>query len=137
PGTYRTVNGTTATALGLIAASVRSGLQLLLASYPITPAGELLHELSRHRRFGVRTIQAEDEIAAAGIALGAAFGGALGVTATSGPGMDLKTETIGLAAMLELPLVIVDVQRAGPSTGMPTKTEQSDLLMALHGRHGE
>jgi 2-oxoglutarate ferredoxin oxidoreductase subunit alpha len=137
PGSYRQVNGTTATALGLIAASARSGLPLLLASYPITPASELLHELSRHAGAGVRTIQAEDEIAAAGMALGAAFGGHLGVTATSGPGMDLKAETIGLAAMLELPLVVVDVQRAGPSTGMPTKTEQSDLLLALHGRHGE
>ncbi len=137
PGRYRNVNGTTALALGLIAASARSRLQLLLASYPITPASELLHELSRHARFGVRTIQAEDEIAAAGMALGAAFGGRLGVTATSGPGMDLKAETIGLAVMLELPLIVVDVQRAGPSTGMPTKTEQSDLLMALHGRHGE
>src|SRR5450755_2230311 len=137
PGTYRTVNWTTATSLGLIAASVRSGLQLVFASYPITPASELLHELARHRRAGVRTIQAEDEIAAAGMALGAAFGGALGVTATSGPGMDLKAETIGLAVMLELPMLIIDVQRAGPSTGMPTKTEQSDLLMALHGRHGE
>jgi 2-oxoglutarate/2-oxoacid ferredoxin oxidoreductase subunit alpha len=137
PGTYRNVNGTTATALGLVAASVRSGLPLVLASYPITPASELLHELARHQDMGVRTIQAEDEIAAAGMALGAAFGGALGVTATSGPGMDLKTETIGLAATLELPLVVVDVQRAGPSTGMPTQTEQSDLLMALHGRHGE
>ncbi|MBV9425930.1 MAG: 2-oxoacid:acceptor oxidoreductase subunit alpha [Solirubrobacterales bacterium] len=136
-GTYRTVNGTTALALGLIAASVRSGLPLLLASYPITPASELLHELSRHAGFGVRTIQAEDEIAAAGMALGAAFGGRLGVTATSGPGMDLKEETIGLAVALELPMVVIDVQRAGPSTGMPTKTEQSDLLMALHGRHGE
>jgi 2-oxoglutarate ferredoxin oxidoreductase subunit alpha len=137
PGTYRNVNGTTALALGLIAASVRSGLPLVLASYPITPASELLHELSRHSRLGVRTIQAEDEIAAAGMALGAAFGGALGVTATSGPGMDLKAETIGLAVALELPLIVIDVQRAGPSTGMPTKTEQSDLLMALHGRHGE
>jgi 2-oxoglutarate ferredoxin oxidoreductase subunit alpha len=136
-GIYRNVNGTTATALGLIAASVRSGLPLVLASYPITPASELLHELARHQDMGVRTIQAEDEIAAAGMALGAAFGGALGVTATSGPGMDLKTETIGLAAMLELPMVVIDVQRAGPSTGMPTKTEQSDLLMAIHGRHGE
>src|SRR3954470_21041050 len=136
-GTYRNVNGTTATALGLIAAGVRSGLPLVLASYPITPASELLHELHRHQDMGVRTIQAEDEIAAAGMALGAAFGGALGVTATSGPGMDLKTETIGLAMMLELPMVIIDVQRAGPSTGMPTKTEQSDLLMAIHGRHGE
>jgi 2-oxoglutarate ferredoxin oxidoreductase subunit alpha len=137
PGTYRNVNGTTALALGLIAASVRSGLPLVLASYPITPASELLHELSRHAQIGISTIQAEDEIAAAGMALGASFGGRLGVTATSGPGMDLKAETIGLAVMLELPLVVIDVQRAGPSTGMPTKTEQSDLLMALHGRHGE
>jgi 2-oxoglutarate ferredoxin oxidoreductase subunit alpha len=137
PGTYRNVNGTTATALGLIAASVRSGLPLVLASYPITPASELLHVLARHRDMGVRTIQAEDEIAAAGMALGAAFGGALGVSATSGPGLDLKTETIGLAVALELPLVVIDVQRAGPSTGMPTKTEQSDLLAAIHGRHGE
>ncbi len=137
PGTYRNVNGTTALALGLIAASVRSRLPLLLASYPITPASELLHELSRHASFGVTTIQAEDEIAAAGMALGAAFGGRLGVTATSGPGMDLKAETIGLAVALELPLIVIDVQRAGPSTGMPTKTEQSDLLMALYGRHGE
>ena len=128
PGTYRNVNGTTTTALGLAAASVRSGLPLLLAAYPITPASELLHELCRHQKLGVRTIQAEDEIAAAWIALGASFGGALGVTATSGPGMDLKAETIGLAVMLELPLVVIDVQRAGPSTGMPTKTEQSDLL---------
>ena len=137
PGTYRTVNGTTATTLGLIAASLRSGLELVFASYPITPASELLHELARHRAAGVRTLQAEDEIAAAGMALGAAFGGALGVTATSGPGMDLKAETIGLAVMLELPMLVIDVQRAGPSTGMPTKTEQSDLLMALYGRHGE
>jgi 2-oxoglutarate ferredoxin oxidoreductase subunit alpha len=137
PGIYRNVNGTTALALGLVAASVRSGLPMVLASYPITPASELLHELSRHAGLGVRTIQAEDEIAAAGMALGAAFGGRLGVTATSGPGLDLKAETIGLAVMLELPLVVVDVQRAGPSTGMPTKTEQSDLLMALYGRHGE
>jgi 2-oxoglutarate ferredoxin oxidoreductase subunit alpha len=137
PGRYRTINGTTATALGLIAASTRSGLPLLLSSYPITPASELLHELARHAKHGVRTVQAEDEIAAAGIALGAAFGGGLGVTATSGPGMDLKAETIGLAAALELPMIVIDVQRAGPSTGMPTKTEQSDLLMAMHGRHGE
>jgi 2-oxoglutarate ferredoxin oxidoreductase subunit alpha len=137
PGTYRNVNGTTALALGLIAASVRSRLPLLLASYPITPASELLHELSRHKNFGVRTIQAEDEIAAAGMALGAAFGGRLGVTATSGPGMDLKSETIGLAVALELPMIVIDVQRAGPSTGMPTKTEQSDLLSAIYGRHGE
>jgi 2-oxoglutarate/2-oxoacid ferredoxin oxidoreductase subunit alpha len=137
PGTYRNVNGSVALATGLIAASVRSRLPLLLASYPITPASDLLHELSRHTKLGVSTVQAEDEIAAAGMALGAAFGGYLGVTATSGPGMDLKAETIGLAVMLELPMVIVDVQRAGPSTGMPTKTEQSDLLMALYGRHGE
>ncbi|MBV9167139.1 MAG: 2-oxoacid:acceptor oxidoreductase subunit alpha [Solirubrobacterales bacterium] len=137
PGTYRNVNGTKALSLGLVAASVRSRLPLLLASYPITPASELLHELSRHKSFAVSTIQAEDEIAAAGMALGAAFGGEIGVTATSGPGMDLKTETIGLAVALELPLVVVDVQRAGPSTGMPTKTEQADLLMALFGRHGE
>ncbi|HWD76826.1 MAG TPA: 2-oxoacid:acceptor oxidoreductase subunit alpha [Solirubrobacteraceae bacterium] len=137
PGTYRNINGTTALALGLIAASVRARLPLVLASYPITPASELLHELSRHANLGVSTIQAEDEIAAAGMALGASFGGRLGVTATSGPGMDLKAETIGLAVMLELPLIVIDIQRAGPSTGMPTKTEQSDLLMALHGRHGE
>jgi 2-oxoglutarate ferredoxin oxidoreductase subunit alpha len=137
PGTYRNVDGTTAMALGLVTASVRSGLPLFYASYPITPASELLHELSRHMRFGFRTMQAEDEIAAANIALGASFGGHLGVTATSGPGMDLKAETIGLAVALELPLVVIDVQRAGPSTGMPTKTEASDLLLAIYGRHGE
>jgi 2-oxoglutarate/2-oxoacid ferredoxin oxidoreductase subunit alpha len=137
PGTYRNVNGTTAMTLGLVTASVHSGLPLFYASYPITPASELLHELSRHTRFGVRTMQAEDEIAAVNIALGAAFGGQLGVTATSGPGMDLKAETVGLAVALELPLVVIDVQRAGPSTGMPTKTEQSDLLLAIWGRHGE
>src|SRR4051794_26726817 len=137
PGTYRNVNGTQATALGLVAASVQSGLPLLLGAYPITPASELLHELSRHHALGVRTIQAEDEIAAASIALGAAFGGALGVTATSGPGLDLKTEAIGLAVMLELPMIVIAAQRAGPSTGMPTKPEQSDLLQALYGRHGE
>lgn len=137
PGAYRNIDGTQATALGLIAASVRSGLPLFFASYPITPASEILHHLSRHGRFGVRTVQAEDEIAAANMALGAAFGGHLGVTATSGPGMDLKAETIGLACAMELPMVIVDVQRAGPSTGMPTKTEQGDLMLAIHGRHGE
>jgi 2-oxoglutarate ferredoxin oxidoreductase subunit alpha len=137
PGTYRNINGTEATALGLIAASVKSGLPLVFGAYPITPASDLLHTLSRRHDMGVRTIQAEDEIAAASMALGAAFGGALGVTCTSGPGLDLKTETIGLAVMLELPMVIIDVQRAGPSTGMPTKTEQSDLLQALYGRHGE
>ncbi len=136
-GTYRNVTGTTALTLGLIAASVRSRMPLVLASYPITPASEILHELSRQAGGGVSTIQAEDEIAAAGMALGASFGGRLGVTATSGPGMDLKAETIGLAVMLELPMVIIDVQRAGPSTGLPTKTEQSDLLLALYGRHGE
>ncbi|HEX3241314.1 MAG TPA: 2-oxoacid:acceptor oxidoreductase subunit alpha [Solirubrobacterales bacterium] len=136
-GEYRNVNGANALAMGLVAASVRSGLQLYYSGYPITPASELLHQLARHDRFGVRTVQAEDEIAAANMALGASFGGKLGVTATSGPGMDLKAETIALAAMLELPLVIIDVQRAGPSTGLPTKTEQSDLMMALHGRHGE
>ena len=137
PGTYRNVNGTQALALGLIAASVQSGLGLFLASYPITPASELLHALSRHRRMGVHTVQAEDEIAAVNMALGAAFSGRLAVTATSGPGMDLKAETIGLAVAMELPLLIVDIQRAGPSTGMPTKTEAADLLMALYGRHGE
>ncbi len=137
PGEYRNVDGTQALSLGLIAASVKSGLQPFFATYPITPASELLHHLARHDRFGVHTAQAEDEIAAVNMALGAAFAGHLGITATSGPGMDLKAETIGLAAMLELPLVIVDVQRAGPSTGMPTKTEQTDLLMAIHGRHGE
>jgi 2-oxoglutarate ferredoxin oxidoreductase subunit alpha len=136
-GTYRNINGTQALSMGLIAASVKSRLPLVLASYPITPASEILHELSKHTGLGISTIQAEDEIAAAGMALGAAFGGRLGVTATSGPGMDLKAETIGLAVMLELPMIIVDVQRAGPSTGLPTKTEQSDLMMALYGRHGE
>src|SRR6478609_2346672 len=137
PGTYRNVNGTDATALGLVAASIKSGLPLVFGAYPITPASDLLHALSRRVDLGVRTIQAEDEIAAASMALGAAFGGALGVTCTSGPGLDLKTETIGLAVVLELPMIIIDVQRAGPSTGMPTKTEQSDLLQALYGRHGE
>jgi 2-oxoglutarate ferredoxin oxidoreductase subunit alpha len=136
-GEYRNIDGTQALALGLIAASVKSGLQPFFATYPITPASELLHHLARHDRFGVRTVQAEDEIAAVNMAVGAAFAGHLGITATSGPGMDLKAETIGLAAMLELPMVIIDVQRAGPSTGMPTKTEQTDLLMAIHGRHGE
>ncbi|MGI9557956.1 MAG: 2-oxoacid:acceptor oxidoreductase subunit alpha [Solirubrobacterales bacterium] len=137
PGTYKAINGTSSTALGLVAASVKSGLPLFLASYPITPASELLHELSRRRAFGVQTVQAEDEIAAANMALGAAFGGQLGVSVTSGPGLDLKSETLGLANMLELPLVVIDVQRAGPSTGMPTKTEAADLLTAMYGRHGE
>src|SRR6266540_1398635 len=137
PGTYKNVNGNTALAWGLVAASVRSGLPIFYASYPITPASELLHELSRHKNFGVRTLQAEDEIAAAGAALGASFSGHLGVTGTSGPGLDLKQETISLAVALELPMIIVDVMRAGPSTGMPTKTEAADLFAALYGRHGE
>jgi 2-oxoglutarate ferredoxin oxidoreductase subunit alpha len=137
PGTYRNISGATALAWGLVAAAERSGLRLFYASYPITPASELLHELSRLKNFGVITLQAEDEIAAANVALGASFAGDLGVTGTSGPGMDLKAETLGLAVILELPMVIVDVQRAGPSTGMPTKTEQGDLLLALFGRHGE
>ncbi|MFN2390169.1 MAG: 2-oxoacid:acceptor oxidoreductase subunit alpha [Actinomycetota bacterium] len=137
PGTYRRVTGNQALAFGLIAAGVQSRLPLFLASYPITPASDILHELSRHKSFGVRTVQAEDEIAAAGMALGAAFSGHLGVTATSGPGLDLKSETLGLAISLELPLIVVDIQRGGPSTGLPTKTEQSDLLHAMFGRHGE
>ena len=137
PGTYRNIAGATALAWGLIAAADRSGLRLFYASYPITPASELLHELSRHKNFGVITLQAEDEIAAANVALGAAFAGHLAVTGTSGPGMDLKAETLGLAVIMELPMVIVDVQRGGPSTGLPTKTEQSDLLLAMFGRHGE
>ena len=137
PGLYRNISGATALAWGLVAASKRSGLPMIYASYPITPASELLHELSRLKNFGVRTFQAEDEIAAANVALGAAFAGSLGVTGTSGPGMDLKAETVSLAVAMELPMVIVDVQRAGPSTGMPTKTEAADLLMAMYGRHGE
>ncbi|MDQ3620711.1 MAG: 2-oxoacid:acceptor oxidoreductase subunit alpha [Actinomycetota bacterium] len=137
PGTYRRVTGNQALAYGLIAASVQAKVPLFLGSYPITPASDILHELSRHKNFGVRTIQAEDEIAAAGMALGASFAGHLGVTTTSGPGLDLKSETIGLAIALELPMIIVDVQRGGPSTGLPTKAEQSDLLHALYGRHGE
>jgi 2-oxoglutarate ferredoxin oxidoreductase subunit alpha len=137
PGVYRTISGNTATAWGLLAAAAGCGLPLFLGSYPITPASDILHELARRRDLGVLTFQAEDEIAAAGAALGAAYGGHLGVTATSGPGMSLKSETLGLAVMLELPMVVIDVQRAGPSTGMPTKPEQSDLLMAMHGRHGD
>jgi len=136
-GVYRNISGNQALAYGLIAASVRAGLPLFLGSYPITPASDILHELSKHKQFGVRTFQAEDEIAGVGAALGASFGGALGVTTTSGPGVALKAETVGLAVTTELPLIIVDVQRAGPSTGMPTKTEQTDLLMALFGRNGE
>jgi len=137
PGIYRNITGNSALAFGLVAASRRSGLPLFLGSYPITPASDILHELSKLKRFGVRTFQAEDEIGGVGAALGAAFGGSLGVTTTSGPGMCLKAETIGLAASVELPLIICDIQRAGPSTGMPTKTEQADLLMALFGRNGE
>ena len=137
PGIYRNVAGAQSLAWGLIAASQRSGVPLFYASYPITPASELLHELSKHKNFGVITIQAEDEIAAANMALGASFAGNLGVTGTSGPGMDLKAETVGLAVITELPMIVVDVMRAGPSTGMPTKTEQGDLLPAMFGRHGE
>src|SRR6202022_1146353 len=120
---------------GLVAASRRSGLPLFLGAYPITPASDILHELSKHKNFGVRTFQAEDEIAGIGAALGAAFGGALGVTTTSGPGGALKSETSGLAVSLGLPLLVVDIQRGGPSTGLPTKTEQSDLLLAMFGRN--
>jgi 2-oxoglutarate ferredoxin oxidoreductase subunit alpha len=137
PGTYRNISGNTALAYGLIAASQLAGLPLFLGSYPITPASDILHELAKHKRFGVRTFQAEDEIAAVGAALGASFGGSLSVTSTSGPGMLLKAETIGLAVSVELPLIVCDIQRAGPSTGMPTKTEQADLLQAMFGRNGE
>lgn len=137
PGRYRNITGNTALAYGLIAAGQLAKLPLFLGSYPITPASDVLHELAKHKRFGVRTFQAEDEIAAVGSALGAAFGGSLAVTTTSGPGMALKAETVGLAVAVELPLIVCDVQRSGPSTGMPTKTEQADLLMALFGRNGE
>jgi 2-oxoglutarate/2-oxoacid ferredoxin oxidoreductase subunit alpha len=137
PGTYRNITGNLALAYGLVAGSTQSGLPLFLGSYPITPASDILHELSKHKRFGVTTFQAEDEIAGVGAALGASFGGSLGVTTTSGPGLALKSETIGLAVMLELPLLVVDVQRGGPSTGLPTKTEQADLLQAMFGRNGE
>ncbi|WP_051943904.1 2-oxoacid:acceptor oxidoreductase subunit alpha [Streptacidiphilus rugosus] len=137
PGRYRNISGNLALAYGLIAASKQSGLPLFLGSYPITPASDILHELSKHKNFGVRTFQAEDEIAGIGAALGAAFGGSLGVTTTSGPGVALKSETIGLAVSLELPLLVVDIQRGGPSTGLPTKTEQADLLQAMFGRNGE
>ena len=137
PGTYRAVRGAEALALGLVAASVKSDLRLFYGSYPITPASDILHELSEHKNFGVVTFQAEDEIAAATSALGASFGGDLGVCATSGPGMALKTETIGLGVMTELPLVVIDMQRGGPSTGLPTKPEQGDLLQAVYGRNGE
>ncbi|GAA3848674.1 2-oxoacid:acceptor oxidoreductase subunit alpha [Streptomyces sedi] len=136
-GTYRNISGNLALAYGLVAAGQLSELPLFLGSYPITPASDVLHELSKHKNFGVRTFQAEDEIAGIGAALGAAFGGALGVTTTSGPGVALKSETIGLAVSLELPLLIIDIQRGGPSTGLPTKTEQADLLQAMYGRNGE
>ncbi|MFF8655371.1 2-oxoacid:acceptor oxidoreductase subunit alpha [Streptomyces huasconensis] len=136
-GTYRNISGNLALSYGLIAAGRQADLPLYLGSYPITPASDILHELSRHKNFGVRTFQAEDEIAGIGAALGAAFGGSLAVTTTSGPGVALKSETIGLAVSLELPLLIVDIQRGGPSTGLPTKTEQADLLQAMYGRNGE
>jgi 2-oxoglutarate/2-oxoacid ferredoxin oxidoreductase subunit alpha len=136
-GVYRNITGNLALSYGLIAAAQRAELPLFVGAYPITPASDILHELSKHKAFGVRTFQAEDEIAGVGAAVGAAFGGALAVTTTSGPGALLKAETVGLAVSLELPLIIVDVQRGGPSTGLPTKTEQSDLLMAMFGRNGE
>jgi 2-oxoglutarate ferredoxin oxidoreductase subunit alpha len=136
-GTYRQITGNTALAYGMVAAGQVSGLPIVLGTYPITPASDILHELSRHKNFGITTLQAEDEIAGIGAALGASYGGALGVTSTSGPGLALKSETIGLAVMTELPLVVIDVQRGGPSTGLPTKTEQADLLQAMFGRNGE
>ena len=137
PGKYRNIMGNAAAAIGLIAASQKARLQLVYGSYPITPASDILHELSKYKEFGVKTMQMEDEIAAVGSAIGASYGGALGVTGSSGPGIALKGEAIGLAVMVELPLVILNIQRAGPSTGMPTKTEQSDLLQVLYGRNGE
>jgi 2-oxoglutarate ferredoxin oxidoreductase subunit alpha len=137
PGTYTNITGNTALAWGLVAAGQQAGLPIFLGSYPITPASDILHELSKHKRFGVRTFQAEDEIAGIGAAIGAAFGGHLGVTTTSGPGLSLKAEALGLAVSLELPLVLVDIQRGGPSTGLPTKTEAADLMQAIYGRHGE
>jgi 2-oxoglutarate ferredoxin oxidoreductase subunit alpha len=136
-GVYRNISGNTATALGLVAAAQLSGRELVLGAYPITPASDVLHELSKHKHFGVTTVQAEDEIAAVCAAIGASYAGNIGVTSTSGPGMALKTEAIGLAVMTELPLVIVDIQRGGPSTGLPTKTEQADLLQAVYGRNSE
>jgi 2-oxoglutarate ferredoxin oxidoreductase subunit alpha len=137
PGLYRSIMGNQSLAMGLIAASEKSGLPLFLGTYPITPASDILHDLSKYKNFGVRTFQAEDEIAGITAAIGASYGGALGVTSTSGPGMALKTEAMGLAVMLEIPLLIVNIQRGGPSTGLPTKTEQSDLLQAYYGRNGE
>jgi 2-oxoglutarate ferredoxin oxidoreductase subunit alpha len=137
PGTYRKITGNEALAMGLVSATTIANIPLVYASYPITPASDILHYLSDMKRYGVRAVQAEDEIAAIGMAIGAAFGGALGVTATSGPGVCLKSEGIGLAVMTELPVVVIDVQRGGPSTGLPTKTEQADLLQAMFGRNGE
>jgi 2-oxoglutarate ferredoxin oxidoreductase subunit alpha len=137
PGIYTNISGNTALAWGLIAAGQLAKLPLFLGSYPITPASDILHELSKHKNFGVRTVQAEDEIAGIGAALGSAYAGSLGITTTSGPGVDLKAETVGLAVSLELPLLVIDIQRGGPSTGLPTKTEQADLLQAMFGRHGE
>ncbi|KAA9151088.1 2-oxoacid:acceptor oxidoreductase subunit alpha [Amycolatopsis acidicola] len=137
PGTYRQITGNTALAYGIVAAGQQSGLQVLLGTYPITPASDILHELSKYKNFNIVTFQAEDEIAGIGAALGASYGGALGVTSTSGPGIALKSETIGLGVMLELPLIVIDVQRGGPSTGLPTKTEQADLLQAMYGRNSE
>ena len=136
-GTYRQINGNTATAWGFIQAAESANLELFLGSYPITPASDILHELSKHKNFGVKTFQAEDEIAGICTSIGAAFGGALAITTTSGPGIALKGEAMGLAMIYELPLVVVNVQRGGPSTGLPTKTEQSDLLQCLYGRNGE
>jgi 2-oxoglutarate ferredoxin oxidoreductase subunit alpha len=137
PGTYRSIMGNQALSMGLIAASEKSGLSIFLGTYPITPASDILHELSKHKAFGIRTFQAEDEIAGISAAIGASYGGSIGITTTSGPGMALKTEAMGLAVMLEIPLVIINIQRGGPSTGLPTKTEQSDLLQAYYGRNGE
>lgn len=137
PGEYRSIMGNQALSMGLVAAAQKAKLPLFLGSYPITPASDILHELSKYKNFGIRTFQAEDEIAGIGAAIGASYGGSIGLTTTSGPGMALKTEAIGLATMLEIPLVIVNIQRGGPSTGLPTKTEQSDLLQAYYGRNGE
>jgi 2-oxoglutarate ferredoxin oxidoreductase subunit alpha len=137
PGTYRSIMGNQALSMGLIAASEKSGQSIFLGTYPITPASDILHELSKHKAFGIKTFQAEDEIAGISAAIGASYGGSIGITTTSGPGMALKTEAMGLAVMLEIPLVIINIQRGGPSTGLPTKTEQSDLLQAYYGRNGE
>ena len=137
PGEYRQISGNTALAYGVIAAGQLADIQVVLGTYPITPASDILHELSKHKNFNVLTFQAEDEIAGVGAAIGASYGGALGVTSTSGPGISLKSEAIGLAMMAELPLLVIDVQRGGPSTGLPTKTEQADLLQVMFGRNGE